>query len=417
MMIARRLALASLVSLAASCAAPPPSDGPVDRSTSRIVYGTPDTTHTAVVAVLSADNSGVYTCTGTVVQVTSGVAYILTAAHCCTAPEPSMVVIGSDYAVGLNYLMNSSTSPLQPPMFAVIPGSVKADSGYNPNASAPVHDFCMLQAILPAGTPVIPVATGSDGLAVGVTVEYVGFGVTGSSTAGQNNTLNEHASAPVDQSVTSTYFQYTEGGNSHIGGPCEGDSGGPALLPAGAAQSAQKVVGTTSYGDPNCTQYGVSMRVTSATGSGGFISNYLNSIPLGLDGGTHIDAAPAQADAAAHVDAGVQADAAAPHDSSATAADTGIGLPDATPTHDAAESQTDGPWVPTLIDGSATTGDSGHPSSGTDAATGPGAGGTAGGCALAGARQGGVGPWLALGLALAALGLRRRRAARPGRNS
>ena len=103
----------------------------------------------------------------------------------------------------------------------------------------------MLQFNAPAGTAVIPVAMGNDGLTLGETVEYVGFGTTQNN---QNNTLREHASAPVDQAVNANWFQYSEGGATHIGGPCEGDSGGPALLPAGVPQAQQTVVGTTSYG-------------------------------------------------------------------------------------------------------------------------------------------------------------------------
>src|SRR5262249_25026175 len=90
--------------------------------------------------------------------------------------------------------------------------------------------------------------------------------------------------APVDQQITANYFKYTEGGATHIGGPCEGDSGGPALLPSGAPQGQQVVVGTTSYGDSNCTSYGVSMRVTSQTGPGGFISTYRAGGPSSTSG-------------------------------------------------------------------------------------------------------------------------------------
>jgi MYXO-CTERM domain-containing protein len=263
------LALAALA-LAGCSSAPQALDGPTAETQSRIVYGTADTTHTAVVALLNPDGGGYDECSGTIVQVANGIASVLTAAHCCNDTQPTIVIMSSDYSVGVPYI-NSSNPPA--PTYAVITSSVQYDPGYNGNAAAPIDDFCMLQFNAPASTPVIPVATGNDGLAVGTTVEYVGFGTTQNN---QDNTLRNHASAPVDQLVTTTYFQYTEGGSTHIGGPCEGDSGGPALLPAGAPQAQQKVVGTTSYGDQACTQYGVSMRVTSQTGPGGFITTYLS---------------------------------------------------------------------------------------------------------------------------------------------
>jgi MYXO-CTERM domain-containing protein len=269
----RRTICLALASLAlAACAEPEsPSVEEPASGAARIVYGTADTTHTAVVALLNPDHGGYDECSGTIVQVCNGVASVLTAAHCCNSTQPTTVVMASDYNVGVQYI-GSANPP--PPTYAVIASSVQWDHSYNGNSSSPIDDFCMLQFNAPANTAVIPVAVGNDNLTLGTTVEYSGFGTTQNN---QNNTLREHASAPVDQDVTANYFQYSEGGSTHIGGPCEGDSGGPALLPAGAPQDQQFVVGTTSYGDANCRQYGVSMRVTSQTAPGGFISSYLGT--------------------------------------------------------------------------------------------------------------------------------------------
>jgi hypothetical protein len=274
----RRLALtASSFALLSLACVGPAADGPVEQSAERIVNGTVDSTHTAVVALVIPSSQGVGACTGTVVQVKSGVGYVLTAAHCCggegDGSSPSHVVVGSDYGTAIDAVANGTAVPSN--AYPVIAGSVSWDPSYDVNASTPVGDFCMLKFNAPTGQAVIPVATGSDGLAVGTTVEYVGFGVTGSSSSGQSNTKRYHGSAPVDQKVTAQYFQYTEGGTQKIAGPCSGDSGGPALLPAGAAQASQVVVGTTSYGDQSCTQYGVSMRVTAESATSGFIGAYL----------------------------------------------------------------------------------------------------------------------------------------------
>jgi hypothetical protein len=259
---------------------------PVARTAAPIVYGSADAMHTAVVALLSPDGGGYDQCSGTIVQVSGGLGYVLTAAHCCS-PAPTVVILHGDYGVGVPYL--DGKSPVAP-AYAVNAGSVKVDPAYVPTTA---HDFCMLTFDAPADTPFIPVATGDDGLTVGTPVEYVGFGVVTDSLS-DSNTLRNHATAPVDTEVTATTFTYDEGGG--IGGPCEGDSGGPALLPVGAAQAAQTVVGTTSYGTSKCQpsgSTGVDMRVTSATGADGFISTYLgiaggvsSSSSSGTGGGT-----------------------------------------------------------------------------------------------------------------------------------
>ena len=245
-------------------------EGPAAESAAPIVYGTADTAHTAVVALLNPDQGGYDECSGTIVQVSNGVGYVLTAGHCCTPTQPTIVIINSDYSVGLPYI-NSSNPPA--PTYAVNASSVQVDPAYVPTTT---HDFCMLTFNgAPAGTATIPVATSPDGLALNTTVEYVGFGVTTDAT-NNSNTLRYHASAPVNLAVAADTFSYNEGGG--IGGPCEGDSGGPALLPSGAAQSTQRVVGTTSYGSSKCQpagSTGVDMRVTSATGPGGFITTFL----------------------------------------------------------------------------------------------------------------------------------------------
>jgi secreted trypsin-like serine protease len=269
----KRFALAALALTGCSFDGSESPDELTAETQSRIVYGTADTTHTAVVSLLAPTRGGYTECSGTIVQVSNGVASVLTAAHCCDDGAPTIVVMSSDYRSSADHL--SSSRP-RAPAYAVIAGSVAYDGGYHGRASAPVDDFCMLQFNAPPGTPTIPVAVGSDGLTPGETVEYVGFGTTQSD---QNNTLRNHTSAPVDRAIDAKVFRYSEGGATHVGGPCEGDSGGPALLPAGAPQAEQQVVGTTSYGDETCTAYGVSMRVTSETGPGGFITTYLAGGP------------------------------------------------------------------------------------------------------------------------------------------
>jgi hypothetical protein len=269
-------ALVSLVALSSlGCLGSPPSDGPIGVSRSAIAYGTLDTTHTAVVAVLApVTSTELQECTGTIVQVSGGNGYVLTAAHCCNTYVPTVVVVSNDYTDGEPYL--SSGTPV-PPAYRVVPGSVSYDPMYNSNASQPDHDFCMLQfSGATASTPTIALPTSTnDGLVAppnGSLVEHVGFGITedGGPNAGRRAGTNQ-----VD-GLTSLTIEFNQGGDAEIPGTCSGDSGGPSLLPATGSQ--QVVVGVDSYGNSmTCSgeTIGVASRVSSAIGPGGFITSYL----------------------------------------------------------------------------------------------------------------------------------------------
>jgi hypothetical protein len=167
-----------------------------------------------------------------------------------------------------------------PPAYTVQAGSVITEPSYNPNALTPVGDFCMLKFAAPASSAVIPVSTLPDGLAVGVSVEHVGFGISAASQS-NTNTARRHGNGHVDLTLAAGYFEYSE--SNSVVSPCAGDQGGPALYPAGAAQSQQHVVGTSAFSDQACSVEGFSMRVSSATAPGGFIYEYLNDA-LGAGG-------------------------------------------------------------------------------------------------------------------------------------
>src|SRR5262245_11527365 len=134
-----RLAFASAVASVAllGCSGEPlvddaPSLGETDEA---ILYGQPDTTHQAVVAVLGSPSE----CTGTIVAVSGNYGFVLTAAHCVTLDTPQYVVQGNDY--------NSSSAIVYPVV------SFKADPNYNQQ----VYDFGMVKFTGASGaTPVIP---------------------------------------------------------------------------------------------------------------------------------------------------------------------------------------------------------------------------------------------------------------------
>src|SRR5579871_276216 len=97
--------------------APAPAPPHLATEQSAIAYGTPDSTHTAVISLLINAGGGSFgECSGTIVQVKNGAAYVLTAAHCCNMTPPTVVAMTNDYAGCEQYLVSGTP---QPPCFAV----------------------------------------------------------------------------------------------------------------------------------------------------------------------------------------------------------------------------------------------------------------------------------------------------------
>src|SRR4051812_31170755 len=87
----------ALLLLSAACAPPAPQHVR-SQAHAAIAYGAADSAHDAVVALLADEGVGAYSlCTGTIVQIRSGQAYVLTAAHCCNQTPPSLAVVANDY--------------------------------------------------------------------------------------------------------------------------------------------------------------------------------------------------------------------------------------------------------------------------------------------------------------------------------
>jgi hypothetical protein len=228
-----------------------------------IVNGTIDTGDSAVVAVLVSDGQGGYgACSGTVVSVANGLASVITAGTCCSPLLPTIVVTGNDYSVGEAYVANPSAAVA--PAYPVIASSVKIDTKFNANSGSAADDFCMLRFAAPSALAALPVALGADNLSPGVSVRYVGFGVTrsGDQTSSQRRTVVTTLSS-LDANTLGTTGSNTT---------CGGDVGGAVL-----AGSPLTLVGVIAFGDPACSQFTQSARATSETGSGGFISSYLMS--------------------------------------------------------------------------------------------------------------------------------------------
>jgi MYXO-CTERM domain-containing protein len=247
------LALVTLSSLllAAGCNQPKPSGEPgaVQGAPQPIINGTKDTTHTAVVALLGQQSE----CSGTVfsVDANSKTAYILSAGHCVNEPgspadPPQVAIVGNDYA-----------SP------DVQYDVVKAVAHPNwPNDDTYDFSIITIDWSNKPEPPAIPLITAAqDDLAPGSVVEFVGYGITDTTpgSPGYNNSVRYHKSGPIEKltQLTVTYDQSAAGVN---GGPCSGDSGGPALY---TVNGTQVVAAVTSNGDAKCVVYGNSARVSA----------------------------------------------------------------------------------------------------------------------------------------------------------
>lgn len=224
------LCAAPLVLLA--CHEPvPPAEEQVAASESEIIGGTLDTTTKAVVFLLDEQGGA---CSGTIIAKSGGTAWVLTAAHCT----------GMDYAIQANDYEdcfgqgNSGCEAVYPVVEDTVHPSYNGDAGDG-------YDFRILAVSGAASAPVIPAATSPDGVTAGVDVLAVGYGAT--SGGSSSNTLRRRVTEEVSQISLNPPLLLAD--QTDGTGSCSGDSGGPLIL-------NNTVVGVTSFGDQNCTQFG-----------------------------------------------------------------------------------------------------------------------------------------------------------------
>ena len=198
-----------------------------------IINGALDYDHDAVVAIFTQQSA----CTGTIIHVNPPSAYILTAAHCFGLGPVQWNVIGDDY--------NSPQAVLNTADYLVHPS-------YDDQQL--VYDFAIIRATgASASTPVIPAMTpAEDNLHVGSPILHVGYGLV--SYPNGDTSQRHRADGTIDQ-IAQIQIGYGQPNT----GPCSGDSGGPNIADAGG----ERVAGVVSYGDQQCSQFGVSGRVSS----------------------------------------------------------------------------------------------------------------------------------------------------------
>lgn len=209
-----------------------------------IVNGTIDTAHPAVVTVVSdgADNT-INICTGTIVRTDpgAGIGWVATAAHCLSDGAPRVVIEGPDYRNGDRV------------RHAIL--GYASDDRFDIDNPANGYDFAVVRISgVTAATPVIPLATAPDRIAVGTPLSNVGFGRTTRPPADADTNSERHLVSTSVGRVSPLLLAY----DSSESGACQGDSGGPWLVGEG---DAMRVAGIDSYGNKTCDGFAFAGRV------------------------------------------------------------------------------------------------------------------------------------------------------------
>ncbi len=241
-----------------------PGVGPIDKDPV-IYYGSaPDSPeHDAVVGLHWRSGSRVYTdpfCTGTLIDTD----VVLTAAHCLDiASDRSSSYTEMSTSNLVIYVGDDPSVDLTSHAYTV--SDLQIYSSYNRRSI--VDDMGLVRLSTPITEAVDPVPplpaslelTNAD---AGIDLNFAGFGYT--ETGSYGNKMQVTLPLEGLGCVVSPYCSTTAHADTQIsyaqdtGGPCSGDSGGPAFV---TRSGTVYVAGVTSYGDARCIYYGVSTKV------------------------------------------------------------------------------------------------------------------------------------------------------------
>jgi hypothetical protein len=227
-----------------------------------IVYGSPDGSgHPEVGLTLAQQQHSNGTwgdCSGTLISPT----VFLTAEHCDPSPKPVTVTFDTDYQAGGK----------------AYAGVWHADPAFT-HANNDPHDMAVIVFKKPIRglTPAqLPAANSLDNLAPSQQFTYVGYGAQSVTHKGgpdfQYQDTRYVATGGLN-SVTPAWLHTSQNPAHGDGGPCDGDSGGPNFLGAGANET-RVVAAINNTGDSWCQATNMALRLDTPSARA-FLKDYV----------------------------------------------------------------------------------------------------------------------------------------------
>ena len=215
--------------------------------------------HAAVVFITMNMSAGQASCSGTLAA--SNV--VITAGHCVSQENSSALISANNIDV---YFGNSCAQCMYGSCSCTHSAVTAVHRHPSYDYTGPLNDVSVLiiaskpSSVTPI--PMLPYASAGS-IAASTTVEFSGFGVDNSL---QNSGVKLHATNTLNGVCNSSNGCGSMSGipiepwviwyDENPGGPCSGDSGGPAFWKDGTGK--EYVIAATSYGDQNCQYMGTS---------------------------------------------------------------------------------------------------------------------------------------------------------------
>jgi hypothetical protein len=221
------LALALATTLGAGCASVVEQPSESVALQSGIVGGQAERGYPAVGALMNGQGL----CTGTVFQGQ----WVVSAAHCF-----------ADGGQGFQFYLGDD---LNAPSRVIQVAQVFSHPQYD--AQNMLNDIAVVRLAEDPGVDGVPLLQAMDAGAVGRSMKFVGYGITG---GGLQDSGTKRSVDIAISAVDATTFRYDDPAHN----TCNGDSGGPAFVNIGGTEY---IAGVTSWGDEPCREFGVDTRV------------------------------------------------------------------------------------------------------------------------------------------------------------